>query len=208
MKELNEQVQEILINLERQGVKKIIAFSGGADESLENKVLKVTEQSMHEFKQYPIAILTGGTKWGLPKYASELAKKNGIPLIGVYPARGKKHSFDHLDYAVEVEPRYGTSEWGDESEIFAKLVNGVEVIGGGFGTLIEFAHLMKSNERKIKDKVDPAYIAPVRFPEMNSVADVAYTFCRKPELAVCFPNKEIIANGEEAAKFLIEKLKL
>jgi len=209
MTNIQEYIPEFLGNLERQGIKKIIAFSGGADDNLESKVLGVVEQSMDVLSKYPVAILTGGTKWGLPKYASRIAKNKSIPTIGVYPNRGKKYALaEELDFTVEVDPRYGSSEWGDESEIFAKLVNGIEVIGGGFGTLIEFAHVMKSNEAKIKSGVSPVYIAPVRFAEMSSVADVAYNFCRKPELSICLPEKEIVSDGIEAANFLVDKLSL
>jgi hypothetical protein len=67
---------------------------------------------------------------------------------------------------------------------------------------------MKSNERKIKEKTEPTYVAPIIFTGMNSVADIAYDFCRKPELSICLPEKKIVMDGKEAAKFLIDKLKL
>lgn len=208
MEDLSDTIQKVLRELNSRGIKRIIAFSGGADDKLESAVQSVVEQSLDVLCNYPVAILSGGTKWGLPKYASTIAKRKSLPTLGVYPLRGKKHSLGtELDFPIEIGPRYGSSEWGDESEIFAKLANGVEIIGGGFGTLIEFSHIMKSNEGKIKSGIEPVYIAPVRFPDVNSVADVAYNFCRKPELTTCFPEKEIIS-GEEAARFLVEKLKL
>ena len=73
MEDMNQKVTDFLKNLERQGIKKIIAFSGGAD--LEEKISEIVEQSMDTFKGLPIAVLTGGTAWGLPKYATETAKK-------------------------------------------------------------------------------------------------------------------------------------
>ena len=190
------------------GVKKIIAFSGGSSEALESKVLEIVEQSMNELKGLPLAILTGGTKWGLPKYATQLAKKYGLPTIGVYPTRGVKYVLNDLDFAVEVDSRYGESEWGDETEIFAKLVDAVEVIGGGAGTLIELSHIFKINDRKLNKNLEPIYIAPVILSGLKSAADIAYDFPVGEHHKIVLPQNKIVDNGQTAAKFLIEKLAL
>lgn len=204
----DEEIKQYLEKLAGQGVKKIIAFSGGADDSLEHKVLKIVEDSMSELKGLPIGVLTGGTVWGLPKYASEIARQNNIPVIGVYPQRGAKYALKNLDFALEVSARYGDSEWGDESEIFAKLANGVEVIGGGAGTLIEFAHIIKANEAKIKSGKSFTYIAPIKLGGIKTTSDVIYEFPIKSDNKIAFPNPEIVEDGKYAATFLIEKLGL
>jgi predicted Rossmann-fold nucleotide-binding protein len=206
MTKYDDEIKQYLEKLATQGVKKIIAFSGGADDNLENKVLKIVEDSIFEFRGLPIAVLTGGTVWGLPKYASEIAKKNNIPVIGIYPQRGVKYALKNLDFALEVSPRYGPSEWGDESELFAKLANGVEVIGGGAGTLIEFAHILKANEAKIKSGGPFTYIAPIKLNGVKTTSDIIYDFPMKSENRAAFPPQEIVEDGRYAANFLIEKL--
>ena len=204
----NNEIKQYLEKLAEQGVKKIIAFSGGADDTLEHKVLKIVEESMSEFKGLPIGILTGGTVWGLPKYASEIAKQNNMPLIGVYPQRGAKYALKNLDFALEVSARYGDSEWGEEAEIFAKLASGVEVIGGGAGTLIEFAHITKANEAKIKSGKPFTYVAPIKLYGVKTTSDIIYEFPMKSENRIAFPTQKIVEDGKYAANFLIEKLGL
>src|SRR5207247_182413 len=104
------------------------------------------------FADYRIALLCGGTKFGVPAAAAEYAKEAGIPTIGVYPTVGTKHALpgDRLDLSICVPPAVGESDWGDESPVFAKLLDGVIVYGGGAGTLIEAAHILKCNESLIK----------------------------------------------------------
>jgi len=208
MKDYNQIINPYLEQLKNAGIKKIIAFSGGAEDKLENKVREIVEQSMNELQGLPLAILTGGTIFGLPKYATEFAKKFNFPVIGVYPKRGEKYAIKDLDFALEVEPRYSSSEWGDESEIFAKLADGVEIIGGGAGTMIEISHILKMNDARLKNKKEPVYIAPVRFLEAKSAADMAYQLILKSEQKIFFPEKEIIEDGVYAAQFLANKLGL
>jgi predicted Rossmann-fold nucleotide-binding protein len=142
-------------------VQKVVGISGGAEGNDEARVKALLEQSMAQYAGKPIAILTGGTKWGVPKYATDLAKDANLPVIGVLPERGTKYKLDNLDYEVVVPSRLGDSEYGDESEVFVKLINGLQIIGGGAGTLVEFAHAMKINDRRIKDGKDLIVIAPV-----------------------------------------------
>jgi len=200
--------QTILKNIEQQGFASIIAFSGGSSEELEVRVNELIEQAMQEISGKNIAILTGGTKWGVPKYATQKAKEKSLPVIGVYPSRGAKYALNNLDYALEIPPRFGESEWGDETEIFTKLAKGVIIIGGGFGTAIEFTHVMKSNEGRIKNKLSPVYVAPVSLMAGdNSFADRAYDFKLSPEMQVCMP-AERLTEGREAMNFLLNKLGL
>lgn len=204
----DEKIKQYLEGLASQGIKKIIAFSGGAEDSLESKVRTIVEESMNQFKTLPVAILTGGTIWGIPKYAAELAKQNNLPTIGVYPQRGAKYALKDLDFTLEVSPRYASSEWGDESEIFAKLASGVEVIGGGAGTLIEISHIIKANEAKIKNKQTPVYLAPIKLSEFRTTANIIYCYPFKQDQRVVIPDSEIMEDGKFAARFLIEKLGL
>lgn len=205
----DEQVAEILRQLRDQGIEKIIAFSGSVPSSeFENRAERVVAESFEVFSGLPIAIQTGGTNFDVQKYASQRAKAMGMPLIGIYPARGAKYLLKNLDFAVQVEPRYGESEWGDDTEVFAKLPHGVELIGGSLGTLIEFAHIMKINNGRVRQGNSPIYIAPVKLNGTRLVADVAYEFPLKQELKDLMPQDFITEDGRAAAEFLVEKLGL
>jgi hypothetical protein len=196
--------------LRKAGVEKIIAFSGSVPRELEARAEQVVEDSFQTWQEYKgrIAIQTGGTDFDIQKYAAERAKRLHIPVIGVFPARGKKYEIKDLDFAIEVSPRCGESEWGDDTEVFAKIAQGVEMIGGSLGTLIELGHLMKINDSKIRNLIDPVYIAPVVFQGARTTADVAYDFPFKQEQRVCLPSVQIVENGREAARFLVERLKI
>lgn len=201
MKNIEKSYKELL---EENGIKKVIGISGGSDNKTK-EVEDIIKESMDVYKDYPVAILTGGTKWGVPKTASTIAKDYGLKTIGVYPARGEKYALDDslIDLKIKVEPRMKNSEWGDESEIFSKLVDGVEIIGGSNGTMIEYSHIMKANEGKIKKSKEPVYIAPVS--GLGGFSQMIYLLPKNENLEKCLPNYEIIF-GNIAANFLVEKL--
>ena len=110
----------------RLGIHKIIAFSGGSnaeldgipkDDPLQAGYQKIRNEHEGRFldecignlRDYQVAILTGGTKWGFTKVATEKAKEYNLKTIGVYPLVGKKHALDDslLDLSLCVDPQYG-----------------------------------------------------------------------------------------------------
>jgi len=207
------------------GIKKVIAFSGGSDSKLNgvpdddplqkkfeefSKILeeRIISDCLGKFRGYQIAILTGGTKWGVPNTSSVVAKKYGLKTIGIYPLVGKKHALgdEILDLSMCVTPRYLESKWGDESPIFAKLLDGVVVFGGNAGTLIECAHVLKINETLKKSGESLKYIVPIS--GTGGVADGLPFIWAKPEIrAACMPSFRV-TNGFQAADILREKLDL
>ncbi len=210
----------------KHGLHKIIAFSGGADAELSGISKEDPLQSQYKqcaaaieerligdaigkFRGHRIAILTGGTKWGVPKTAAIEAKKCGLKTIGVFPITGKKHALgeDLLDLALCIEPMYGESRWGDESSVFTNLLDGVIVYGGGAGTLTECAHLLKINEALLKSgDASLKYIVPLA--GTGGVADGLPFIWAKPEVRnLCMPNRRV-TGGAEAADIIIEKLNL
>jgi len=199
----------LLEELHKEGIQKIIAFSGGSEsgESAE----KVAEESLNFLKDYPIAIVNGGTAWGLSKYITDLAKKWNIPVIGIYPTRGTKYAIKNIDFAIEVEPIFGESEWGDATEIFTKLPHGVEVIEGGLGTAIEFAYFMKINEGRVHYHKEPIYLVPIRsapLPDLSNVSNLAHFFPVKQEVIKASMPDFDVYNGRNAAEYLVKKLNL
>lgn len=165
--------------MSKNGVHKIIAISWGSsaekmewanpeivarlNESVAEYVNAVIEWTLKKLQDYRIAVLTGGTRDGVPEDAMRLAKKYNFPTIGVYPARGAKYALDDdlIDCAVEVKSVFWESRWGDESPVFAKLADASVVLGWGAWTLIEFAHALKINEWLLDKGERPKYIVPV-----------------------------------------------
>ena len=153
----------------------------------------------------PIAVLCGGTEWGVPKIAAEMAKKFNLPVIGVYPERGKKYALEDLDLSIEIAPRYKNSEWGDESEVLVKLSDAVIIIGGSFGTQIEYSHAMKINEGRIKYGLEPIYLIPIL--GVGGWSENIFSFSIPDELRICFSETRItIGNIHEITSFLKERI--
>ncbi|MBI5306656.1 hypothetical protein HZB04_03685 [Candidatus Wolfebacteria bacterium] len=204
------------------GIHNIIAFSGGADIELNGipsddpiqeqykKFITALEERIigyciGKFRGYQIAILTGGTKWGIPKTATFTAKKFGLKTIGIYPLIGKKHALDKnmFDLEICVEHLFGESRWGDESPIFANLLDGVVVFSGGAGTLIECTHVLKINEALKKSGLPLKYIVPIS--GTGGVADGLPFVWAKPEIRfLCMPSFRIIT-GLQVADILRDK---
>jgi predicted Rossmann-fold nucleotide-binding protein len=156
---------------------------------------------LEPLRGYRIAILTGGTKWGIPDVATHVAKELGFPTIGIYPftAQKKRHVLKGglLDLSVCVYPFVGESCWGDESAIFTKLLDSVVVVGGGAGTMVEVAHLLKLNERSSQST---KWIIPVH--GTGGTADKLSFFPGKPAtVAKCIPAMPI-TSGQEVVEFL------
>ena len=194
-------VQEVLETLRRQGIEKIVAFLGGSDLK---SGLECVDQSLDVLRNYPVCVLTGGTSWGLPEYSSIAARKAGIPVIGIYPKRGSKYASKNLDFAIEIEPKFGEPEWGDSTEVLAKIPHGVEIIGGGMGTLIEAGYILKINEGRVKNKTFPIYVAPIS--GFSGVSEQIYGFDIPEEVRrVCLPDSRL-CNGFDAAQFLVDRI--
>jgi len=201
----SEKIETFLIELKKAGIEKIIAFSGSVPDEKELDSIRIVEESFEVYKNFPIAIQTGGTNFDIQKYAAKFAKKYNMPFIGVYPSKGEKYKIPDMDFAIEVTPRFGQSEWGDDSEIFSKLPHGVEMIGGSMGTLIEFGHLMKINDAKARQKQKQVYIAPVLIRGSKMFTDMIHAFELKPYQKACLSEKPF-TDGKTAAEFLIKKV--
>lgn len=179
--------------LDRPEVDNAIWFIGGADCS-EADVGKIVDKAMQQFEEENIGVVTGGTEGGLPEIAARRAKEYGIPTLGIYPERGEKYFLEEVnDHEAMVSPTYGESTWGDESEIGAKIVDGVIVFGGSEGTMAEYS---------LSQKDDSAYAVAIEgtggladdLQDMSIYSESDYT-----------PDSDI-QNGREAAKFILNNL--
>lgn len=184
---------------------KVVAFSGGSDTE-GDFVSKNLEECLQYLSGRSIAILTGGTSFGLPKLATKISKDYGFKTIGVMPERGEKYSLgDLLDLKIVIKQRVMGSEFGDESEVFVKFSDGAVIIGGASGTAIEYYHAMKINERRLNPKYNekPIYLAPIS--GISGFSEKIYEFEIPEVLRVCLPASKI-KNGKSAGQFLIERI--
>lgn len=216
-----------LTNLEQikqqHGIKLTIAFSGGAETKLHQlshddspaskelqkayeklqvaRINKLVQEFLLKFEglEHRIAILTGGTKDGVPEIVSRAAKEQGFKTIGIYPEIGCKNFLgdDVIDIPLCITSIYQDckqstqwqtpSYWGDESSVFAKALDAVVVIGGSAGTLIEMAYVLKMNAAILKSnkKGDSPptklkYIVPVS--GFGGVSDGLHQIWADPEI--------------------------
>lgn len=209
--------------LTHHGLHHVIAFSGGADAEFPGASPEVADllakasqarqdeviaEALCLLQGQRVAILSGGTRWGVPAGALTLAKRYGFKTIGVYPSAGSKHALptDIVDLAICVGPHIFDSCWGDESPLFCRLLDGAIVYGGGAGTAVEMAHLLKINEARIKRGDRPKFIVPIW--GSGGTADALPYMPAKPDVrARCMPQIRV-ASGRAAALLLQEQLNL
>lgn len=168
--------------------------------AIDDYIASIVRDILKPLRGYRIAVLSGGTKWGVPRVAIEVARECGFPTIGVYPhlAQGK-HALapTMLDLSVCVHPQVYRTDWGDEAGVFTKLLDSVVVIGGGAGTLVEMAKILKLNERK---GIPIKHIVPIY--GTGGTADRMLSFPGKLKtMAACLPARRIIS-GHEAFEYL------
>lgn len=180
--------------LSRSDVDNAIWFIGGSDFT---DAAERVDDAMQMFADENIGVVTGGTDDGLPRIAAKKAKEYDIPTLGIYPQKAEEKGYvleEFNDYGFCAEPRARGSSWGDESEVGAKIVDGVLMFEGGHGTRVEYHSSQKD---------DPAYVVAMEgtggaADKLNNDEDYL-TSEHTPE--------EPISSGEEAAKFVLNNLK-
>lgn len=226
MQVITEEVDKAVDDFKkRHGLHHVIAFSGGASTDLpgvpsddplqkqfslvqQERETRLVQGVLNILRHYRLAILTGGTRFGFPKTAMETAKSFGLKTIGVFPktALDKSYVLPDIDLPICVNPHYGESAWGDESSVFAKLLDAVIVVGGGAGTLIEVAHLLKMNESLLKYGHPLKMVVPIF--GTGGVADGLPFVWGKQEIKnACMPPTSVLS-GTDAAKYIEEHLDL
>lgn len=203
---------------DHHGISTIIAVSGGAlintkgipqevasvyVKNVDDRIRAILLDCLHRFKSFGVAIMTSGTRDGVPRIATEVSRELGLKIVFLYPERAKKYRLDlEPDLDLVIGPIVGESQWGDDSPLFAQLLDGVVVIGGNTGTLIECGHVFKINESLVGHNKTPKYLVPIR--GFGGVAEILPHFCFREEVRrVCMPG-ETIETGEAAGKFLFE----
>lgn len=187
--------------LREHDVQFAVGFSGGYRDN-EEYAKKLIEQSMKVYQNQPVAILTGGTDWNIPGDATTIAKDYGLPVIGVLPQTGEKHKASGIDLELVIPSLYGQSEWCDESQLFAKISDGIELIGGGPGAGVEIFQAMKISLDRIHDNKRPIFIAPIT--GFGGIESVVYN---SPFVNTKYMPEKPFEDGTSAANYLLENLK-
>lgn len=147
---------------ERHKISHIIGVMGGSDQTNEQEISGILYETLHNVRlQFPnIALLSGGTKGGIPEIIVKVANSLGIPCVGVFPEACDKYVLkDELDFQIPVPPPIlGNTTWGSETPVFADLADVYIVIGGEWGTLVEAATILKNNKSKLKRGEKPIRI--------------------------------------------------
>ena len=224
-------ISEVTNFLHDNRITHVIGFSGGSEATygvlppdhpavqqyktyLESMFKEIINTCLEALNGFRVGILTGGTKWGIPKYGLHLAKARNFPTIGVLPSAGKEHSLEdkYFDLKVVVSNSLNPGFWSDEAIIWTNIVDAIVVIGGGSGTLVECAHLMKINEKLVKEwesgdeSKRPKPIIPVF--GAGGIAEQIQLLCPSPQIREAIFPREKIYNGKGAANYLINNLEL
>lgn len=141
--------KKVLTFREERGLEALIAISGTADH--DPRVIDVVNDLLEELQYSSVGIISSGTNAGVPVATVAATQRLSLPLVRVYPTRAAERG--HLaeieaDLEIPIVSRYGSSEWGDESEVFIKLADGIVFIGGNEGTLLEMAFWAKRNKSR------------------------------------------------------------
>ncbi len=192
-----------------RGLRALIALSGTADSNKEAE--QATQDVIDVLSGRPVGIITSGTRTGVPGRTIRYAIQMGLPVVRVYPeyARARGHLQEvGADLEISVPPRTGSSVWGDESELFVKLADGIIFIGGGSGTLLEIAFWAKYSKTLVGRKSPPIPAVPLALGEGWSD-----WLCRQglqrfdPFVSLAVPERPI-ASGREAGEWMLERLGL
>lgn len=203
-----KQIYQAVADFKKEfAVDEIIGICGGSENIGQEHAEGIIRGLATSLQNRNVAVLTGGTKGGIPMWGVEIATDYGLPTIGVYPPDGKKYSLKQgLDLAVEtMPPSYGDATFGTETAALIALSNAFAIIGGEFGTLGEVAFALKNNNRLIEKGQNPKYICPIS--DTGGVADGIRNLPSIEKVLACLPNRPVYT-GEQAGLFFIEKLSL
>ena len=134
---------------EREGYSKAIGIIGGSDDknlqSYEEILLQTFESVKLNFGKF--AVVSGGTRGGVPESALKIAKIMELPTIGVYPLeKAEKVAFEKVDFTIAVPPQpLSNIKWGIETSTLVGIPDVFILIDGGWGTLTEISMIMKRN---------------------------------------------------------------
>lgn len=148
------------------GFQKVVAVVGSSKEGGLSSLRELLSLAFGSLKQEKgkFAVLTGGTKGGVPQLALQVAKDLELPTMGIYPEKGERYVLHHLlDFSLAVpSPVYGNVVWGSETSVLVSFPDIVILAGGEWGTNLEVATIMKDNVNRIKRGVKPITLIVIK----------------------------------------------
>lgn len=199
------QIQNAIAEFKQKfAVSYIVSISGSADKKYEKLaedeitcLVKGLKKSNSKF-----AVLSGGTKTGVPEIATQVARKNDIPTIGVFPPKARSSGdvlYDILDLPIEtLAPSIGKPGFGTETPSFAQLPDYAVFIGGGLGTAMEACMMLKLNKSRIEKHEVPIFICPIGSDRATELIPLLASL--EPILASCLAIN--LLSGSDAAEYI------
>lgn len=184
------------------GVTFIVAVIGSLSEmNLEKATTDITT-IVSALRTLSCAVLTGGTRGGVPELATTIAQQHTVPTIGVFPPNAQQDQLAELSLAIEtLPPSVGVPTFGTETATLVQLPKYAVVIGGAMGTLAEVATMLKINRRRLSKKEQPIEILPIH--GTGGVADMMSQIVQlSPELAHCVITA---LNGQRVVDHILER---
>lgn len=141
---------------EKTGFSHVVGIIGGSNKEDDSKHTNFLYQGLSLVKKRlgKFAILSGGTREGIPEVALNVARLLELPTIGVFPENAQKYAaFEKLDFPISVEPS-ALSEltWGTETPTLVSIPDVFILIGGEWGTLTEVSMIIKRNKSRADKK--------------------------------------------------------
>jgi predicted Rossmann-fold nucleotide-binding protein len=193
----------------------IVAFIG--DSSTDGPLAERNTTLIDDFyrnlpKREHFAVQTGSTQGGIPELATTLAHSYGIPTIGVLPEATMPYLLDQPADLIISTPDllFGRTSFGSETPTFINTIDGLIVIGGGYGTRVEVSTMLRVNKsradaRRRNNSLTPAPIYACPISGTGRTADELATMTLYEDAGDCLPARAI-TTGAEAASYIATKL--
>lgn len=140
----------------------VIAVLGGAKQDNLIYAHAALSELMRGLRGTTAAVLTGGTKGGIPELAITLARENDLPTLAVRPPSGAKYALDKVDLVIQTPlPSVGSGTFATETPTLTRLPDYAIVFGGGDGTAAEVTTIGKFNSKRVKDGQEPVRVLPI-----------------------------------------------
>lgn len=193
------------------GLSHVLSFAGGyldrsGPEDQRLQVESVLVSLLGSIKEYPIAILTGGTDYNFPGLTTRIAKSFGMKVIGILPEIGADDLVPGLDLKIVVPPVSGESSFGDETPVFVKNSDAMIALGGGPGAGVEIFQAIKVSLDRIYAHKPPIVLVPIG--GFGGVTDMLITAMYCNDFPQVVSDTTGITSGEQIAKEVVMRLGL
>ena len=158
------------------------------------------------------AVQTGGTQGGVPEIATKIAREYNLPTIGVLPEATMAYALEQpADLLIQTpDLLFGRTSFGSETPTFINMLDGLVVLGGGYGTRMEVSTVLRINKSRADARrrnpigaTPPIYACPIS--GTGRTADELATLSLYEDVGDCLPETPV-TNGAEASAYIGSKL--